>query len=79
MTKKFIVIIIFFRGITRTLGNRNGLNGGLISFNEVSEIPDPMTVLIGEIMVLMGVLRNVVKGVIIIGGAVRFNGVKFYR
>ena len=30
-----------------TLGNRNGLNGGVISFNGVSEIPDPITVLMG--------------------------------
>ena len=30
-----------------TLRNRNGLNGGVISFIGVSEIPDPITVLMG--------------------------------
>ena len=55
-----------------TLGKRNSLNVGIISFNRVSEIPDPITV-------LMGVFHNIVGGVIIIGGVICFNGVKFYR
>ena len=54
------------------LENRNGLNGGVISFNGVSKIPDPIRVLMGEKYGFNG-------GVMIIAGVIRFNGVKFYR